>query len=215
MPEFKKRETAYKIRIGDLLRGNQIFDETPQEPGQTANKRLLHVSLGDKKLVRINIIANVIEKYQSEGERRFASLTIDDGSGQIRIRVFGEDINKFDDLNQGDTLMIIGVLRSYNQELYILPEIIRKQDPRYLLVRKLEIEKAYMKLAPPPKEQVRVLRDQIIDMIKNSESNEGVDTETIILTLKSRPDLITQEIKKLLEEGIIYEPKPGRLRYLG
>ena len=142
MPDQFKREIAYKLRIGDLLRGNQIFDETPSNPEQqTANKRLLHVELGNKKIVRVNILANIIEKYESEGERRFASLTLDDGSGQLRIRVFGEDIHKFDDLSQGDTIMVIGVLRSYNQELYVLPEIIKKQDPRYLLVRKLEIEK--------------------------------------------------------------------------
>jgi len=52
-------------------------------------------------------------------------------------------------------------------------------------------------------------------MIKNSEDSQGVDSEEIILTIKAQPNLITQEIKKLLEEGIIYEPKPGRLRYLG
>ena len=31
----------------------------------------------------------------------------------------------------------------------------------------------------------------------------------------ANPQVISQEIKKLLEEGIIYEPKPGRVRYLG
>ena len=218
MPEeFKKREIAYKLRIGDLLRGNQVFDETPPaDPNQTVtNKRLLHVALGEKKFVRINILANVIEKYINDGERKFASLTIDDGSGQLRIRVFGEDINKFEGINQGDTVIIIGLLRSYNQELYVLPEIIKNQDPRYLLVRKLEIEKEYAKQTPPPKEEVKALRDQIIEMIKSSEGSEGIDTEEIVLKLKAQPNLISEEIKKLLEEGIIYEPKPGRLRYLG
>jgi len=211
MPSYK-REIAYKLRIGDLLRGNQIFDETPQD-SQTVQKKLLHIDLGDKKIVRTNIIANVIEKYVSEGERRFASITIDDGSGQIQLRVFGEDIHKFDELNQGDTLMIIGLLRSYNQQIYILPEILKKQNPKYLLVRKLEIEKSQPKQVP--KEEIKAFRDQIIEKIKSSESNEGIDTEQIVMDVKAQPKLITQEIKKLLEEGIIYEPKPGRLRYLG
>ena len=216
MPDYK-REIAYKLRIGDLLRGNQIFDETPPEdPNQTiTNKRLLHIALGERKIVRINIIANVIEKYINDGERKFASVTIDDGSGQLRIRVFGGDINKFENINQGDTVIVIGLLRSYNQELYVLPEIIKIQDPRYLLVRKLEIEKEYAQQTPPPKEEVKAFRDQIIEMIKTSENNEGIDTEEIILKLKAQPNLLTEEIKKLLEEGIIYEPKPGRLRYLG
>jgi DNA-binding transcriptional ArsR family regulator len=32
---------------------------------------------------------------------------------------------------------------------------------------------------------------------------------------QANPQIISQEIKKLLEEGIIYEPRPGRVRYLG
>ena len=48
--------------------------------------------------------------------------------------------------------------------------------------------------------------------------NESFDKTIlkIILSLKnSQPEIITQELNKLLEEGIIYEPKPGRVRYLG
>lgn len=210
--EFRKRETAYKIRIGDLLRANQIFEES-----EAQNKRLQFVELGDKKILRINIIANIVDKYNSEGESKFATVTIDDGSGQIRGRVFGEEINKFENLNQGDTVIIIGLLRSYNQELYIMPEIIKKQDPKYLLVRKLELEKEIPKpVTPEQKQEVKALRDEIIDKIKAAESNEGIDKEEIIMSLKSsNPQVITQEISKLLEEGIIYEPKPGRVRYLG
>jgi len=218
MPELRKRETAHKLRIGDLLKSNQIFDETPPENKlETRNPRLMHVEFGERKIVRVNIIANVIDKFESEGETKFATLTLDDGSGQIRVRVFGEDIKKFQDIVQGDTLIIIGLLRSYNQELYIMPEILRKQDPKYLLVRKLEIDKSFPKpLTTNQKKEIRALRDEIIDMIKESEKNEGVDKDEIIMKFKeSKPEIITQEIQKLLEEGIIYEPKPGRVRYLG
>ena len=212
MPEIRKRETAYKIRIGDLLKANQIFEQT-----ENLNPKLQFVELGDKKILRVNIISNVVDKYESEGEKRFATITLDDGSGQIRARLFGEETQKFSDLIQGDTVLIIGMLRSYNQELYILPEIIRKTDPKYLLVRKLEIEKSTPKpLTTEQKQEVRALRDDVIDKIKAAEANEGIDKEEIIMSLKNNnPEIITQEINKLLEEGIIYEPKPGRVRYLG
>ncbi len=209
--EIRKREVAYKIKIGDLLRGQQIFQENE---GQ--NKWLKCVELGDKNIVRVNIVANVVDKFESDGERKFGTITLDDGSGQIRCRLFGEDVTNFKDFIQGDTLVVIGLLRSYNNELYILPEVLKKQDTKYLLVRKLEIEKNSVKL--PSEEQkngVRVMRDEIIEMIKSSEGNEGIDKEEIILKIKSEPELISQEINKLLEEGIIYEPKPGRVRYLG
>ena len=29
------------------------------------------------------------------------------------------------------------------------------------------------------------------------------------------PEIINQEIQKMLEEGIIFEPRPGKLRWLG
>ena len=211
MAELRKRETAYKLRINDILRGNQIFEES-----EGPNKRLKCIELGNKQIQRINIIANVIDKYESEGEKRFASITVDDGSGQIRLRVFGEDMKKFKDLTQGDTVLIIGVLRYFNQETYILPEIIKKQNPKYLLVRKLEIEELYEKQpTEEQKEEVKILRDEVINLIKNSESEQGIEKEEMILKVKAQPELISQEIQKLLEEGIIYEPKPGRVRYLG
>jgi RPA family protein len=211
MPEITKRETAHKLRINDLFRGKQIFEEN-----ESLNKRLRYIELGNKRIVRVNIVANVIDRYESEGERRFANITLDDGSGQIRARVFGEDVEKFKDIIQGDTLILIGLIRSFNQELYILPEILKKQDPKYLLVRKLEIEKSQPKQpTPEQKQQVKALRDEIIDKIKSAEENEGIDKEQIIMDLKDSPELIHQEIQKLLEEGIIYEPRPGRVRYLG
>ncbi len=214
----QKRQTAYKIRIGDLLRANQIFDQSqPENLEQSIRPRLLHIELGDKQIQRVNLIANVIDKFESGGETRFASITLDDGSGQIRARLFGEDIKKFKDITQGDTLTIIGVLRSFNQELYILPEIIKKTDSKYLLVRKLEIEKTIPKpLTSMQKQEIKAHRDEIIEMIKKEEPNEGIDKDEIINRLKnSNPKTISQEIQKLLEEGIIYEPRPGRVRYLG
>lgn len=214
MADVRKRETAYKLRIESILKANPIFEET-----ESLNKRLQFVELGDKKIRRVNIIANVIDKYESDGESKFATITLDDGSGQIRARVFGEDLIKFQNLTQGDTIIIVGVLRSYNQELYILPEIIKKQDPRYLLVRKLEIEKSFPQIkTPAQKKEIKVLRDQLIEMIKTAESNpgdEGIDKEEMIMKVKERPEIVSQEIQKLLEEGIIYEPRPGRVRYLG
>lgn len=208
MPEQKKRETAYKLRIGDLLIGNQIFEQS-----ENLNPRLQFLELGNKRIIRVNVIANVVDKFSSEGERRFASITLDDGSGQIRARLFGEDINKFTILSQGDTLIIIGLLRSFNKELYILPEIIKKAEPKYLLVRKLEIEKSFPQ--EQDKQKIKALRDEVIEKIRQAEKNGGIDKDEIIMNIKAQPNLISQEIQKLLEEGIIYEPRPGRVRYLG
>jgi len=228
MAEYKKREIAYKLKIGDILAGTPVVEDISQEsldPNQTTNiplkERFRFLELGNKKVVRINVIANIVDKYTSEGEKRFSTITIDDGTGQIRLKVFGDDIKIFNEFSQGDSVIVIGVLRSFNRELYVLPEIIKKVDPKYLLIRKLELEKASERnkeKAIRP-EQALQLREQIIEMIKSGEqSNEGngVSTENIILKIKtSSPEAINSEIVKLIEDGIIYEPRPGRVKYLG
>jgi uncharacterized protein len=211
MPETKKRETAYKLRINDVLRSTPVFDESNPQ-----NKKLLFVEIGTKKIVRVNIIANIVDKYEVNNEKRFATITLDDGSGQLRARVFGEDIIKFKDLTQGDTILVIGILRYFNDEIYILPELIKKQDTKYLLIRKLEIEKSYSYLpSVEQKKEIKVLREEIVKVIKKEEENEGIDKDEIIMRISAEPAIISQEIQILLEEGIIYEPKPGRVRFLG
>jgi len=207
-----KRNTAFKLRIGDILRGKTILEEA----GEGERQRFRFLELGGKEIIRVNVIANVIDRFESEGEKKFSSFTVDDGSGQLRIRMFGEDVNKFSDIGQGDTIMVIGNLRFFNNEIYVLPEIIRKKDPRFLLVRKLELEGERQKeVKEVPKEEIKALKDQIVEMIKGEEENGGVETEKLILELKAEPELINQEVQKLLEEGLAYEPRPGVIRYLG
>jgi len=208
MPDEQfKRNIAYKFRIGDLLIGKPIFD----------GERFSFLELGNKKIVRINIIGNIIDKYESEGEHKYCFFTLDDGSGQIKIKCFGDDVEKFKNLNQGQTVLVIGVLRNFNNETYISPEIIKEQDAKYLLVRKLEIEKDRNKNTEPvAKEQVIAVKDKILEKIKNAEEGGGIEVDKVIMDLRDvSPEMINQEIKKLLEEGIIFEPRPGKLRWLG
>ena len=51
--------------------------------------------------------------------------------------------------------------------------------------------------------------------IKDAEKEDGIDMDKIIMETDSSPKTINEEIKKLIEEGLVYEPRPGRLRYLG
>jgi len=208
MAEIRKREVAYKVRIGEILKGKT------QSTNLDGRERFNFLEIGDKRIVRVNVIANVIDKYISEGEKKFASLTLDDATGQINLKTFGEEVKSFEEISQGQTITVIGMLRIFNNEIYILPEVIKPVDPRYLLIRKLEIEKLMPKQPISPNERI-ALKDQILSKIKQEEANDGIDTEKLILEISANPELINQEIKKMLEDGMIYEPRPGRVRYLG
>ncbi|MBI2629998.1 OB-fold nucleic acid binding domain-containing protein [Candidatus Pacearchaeota archaeon] len=203
MPEIMQRATAYKLRIGDITRGKPILD----------GEKFKYLELDNRQIVRASIVANIIERYEGQGEKKYLSFTIDDASGQIRLKIFGEDVEKYKEIAQGNTVVVVGLVRFYNNEVYIAPDLIRIQDPRYLLVRKLELEKDIPKEVK--KEEFIEARDKIIEMIKKAEDMGGLETDKLVMELKFSPEIINKEIQKLLEEGLAYEPRPGKIRYLG
>lgn len=204
-----KRNIAFKLRVGDIQLGKAIMD----------GERFSFLELGNKKIVRVNVIGNIVDKYESDGERKYIFFKLDDGSGQISLKIFGEDIVKFKEITQGLTVLVIGTLRHWNNETYIQPEIIKEQNTKYLLVRKLELEKSQnnlQKSAPLEKSKIVAIKDSIISLIKEAEESGGIEKDQIIMKLNDvSHEIINQEIKKFLEEGIIFEPRPGKVRYLG
>ncbi len=202
-----KRHIAYKFRIGDILIGKPVLD----------GERFSFLELGDKHIVRVNILGNIVDKYDSGDERNHLFITLDDGSGQIKLKSFGDDSKKFKEIFQGQTVTVIGTLRHWNEETYIAPEIIKETDPKYLLLRKLETEKdKAINTKPVEKEEIVAIKDKILDAIKGAEDAGGIETNELIKTLNNfSPTIIQQEIQKLLEEGIAFEPRPGKIRYLG
>ncbi len=234
--EIKKRLTAFKVSLGLINQGTLEFDQ----------ERFSRLILNNKEISRVNLIATVVDKFMNE-QGSYASVTIDDGTGNIRVKVFSDNIAMLKDLQLGDTLLVIGMLRHYNDELYILPEIIKQVDARWLLARKLELQKEYgpsytNSIAKPlalqkdtnvpinalnqepeiteerlETEKISVeksLKEQILESIKASEPEEGIDVDKLIMSLKAPVDNINSNITELLEEGTIFEPRPGRLRVL-
>ncbi len=219
MPEEQqfKRNIAYKMRIGDVLSSNPVL----------SNERFSFLDFKGTRVVRVNIIGSIVDKYESEGEKKYSFLTLDDGSGQIKMKAFGDDTDKLKGIAHGQTVLVIGSLRHFNDEVYISPEIVREQDPKYLLLRKMEVENQpqakfnntpsdYTGNAPVQKKPPAVdIRAKVLEMIKASEVNGGIETEALFKGIGQPSDVVSEEIKKLLEEGMIFEPRPGKVRWLG
>ena len=203
MADEFKRHTAYKLKIGDILTGNHIVD----------GEKLKFIETNGKNVARVNLIANVVDKFIQDDEKKFASVTLDDASGQIKLKTFGDDIEKLKPFEQGDTVLAIGMVREWNKEVYITPEIIKKKQPEYLLLRKLENDSQNSQVTD--KKEITELKDKLITIIKREEANGGADVKNLISELQTKQDIVNQEIRKLLEEGTIYEPRPGKVRYLG
>ena len=91
-----------------------------------------------------------------------------------------------------------------------------KLDPKYLLIRKLELEKEKPKSTQTDRKEMFAIKDKLLETIKNSEAEGGVEKDIIIMKFNEvSPSIVNQEIQKLIEEGIIFEPRPGKVRYLG
>lgn len=242
-----KRHIAYKLSIGMINQGELQLEQDEEDK---TKQRLRFMVLANKEINRVNIIANVVDKFQSE-EKKYTTLTLDDGTGNIRVRAFSDNASILNNFNPGDTILVIGILRYFNGETYILPEIVKTIDTRWLIARKLELEKEYGELYKnssksveqieeiQEKEEVEEieksliedtiriseenrepgekpsLREKIVDMIKLAEAEEGIDIDKIIMNLSEYSvEDINAVITSLLEEGTVYEPRPGRLRIL-
>ncbi len=251
--QVQQRQIACKAWIGDLLKGNLAFD----------GERFNFIEVAHKKIFRVNIIANVIDKYKNEdSEKQYSALSLDDASGQIRVKTFGGDTKKLSDVNIGDTILVVGQLRYFNNELYVIPEIIRQLDEKWLIVRKLELDEQYDALSkenipvderspmlldktkglgrakktdilvveeklenePEMKAEAKVeekveekeaegsngIKESIFNLIK--QSDEGVNVDTLIMSVNYPVYDINAAIAALIEDGRIYEPRPGKLR---
>ncbi len=207
MADQFKRNIAFKLRIGDVLAGQPKFDQD----------KFTHIELNGKRIVRTNIIGNIVDKYESEGDKKFMFLTLDDGSGQLKLKIFGDDMEKFKGVSQGQTVVAIGLIRNWNDEIYMTPEIIKQQNSKYLVIRKKEIEEERSKNTPNvPKENMFELKDKILKAIKDAESEGGVELDKLIMDFReASPEVLNTEIQKFLKEGIVFEPRPGKLRFLG
>lgn len=203
MPQIK-RETAIICIIDDLLRGSFIKTEG-------WNPSYFSTDLGN--ISRVNLTGVVVSKDPGGG------LIIDDGSGRILLRSFESD--SFRDLNIGDLVMVVGRPRVYNEEKYVLPEIIKKVNQKWSAYRKLQLELLRRNMKKTKKETRVLVKEEaqpinyfqkILEFIKDLDNGEGADIEEV-KKRSAAPDA-EELIKKLIKEGEIFEIRAGRLKVL-
>ena len=229
MPELQqktqKRQAAIKVRVRDIINGKYVKEE-----GWLPNYIAMQ---NGGKASRVNIIGTIVFKSNEENFN-YKNFVIDDGSGKISVRSFEKEdnISKFD---VGDAVLIIGRPREFNNEKYIIPEIAKSiQNPMWMEVRKLELElnknfgaemndknineneAARNTIVPEEAEEVNANvksdSDVIYDLIKKLDAGNGVQIEEVIE--KSNSADAEKLINMLLENGNIFEVKPGKVKVL-
>jgi len=185
--KLPSRNQAIKIIISELLFGTYI-QENEQNPNYLLTRN-------NQKVYRLNVIAIIVQK---ELVGTITNLLIDDGSGRIIARSFEE--NKIiHTLNVGDVIIIIGKLRTFNQEKYISPEIIKQIDPLWLKHRSLELKEKFSNTDYPQKENTAKETNNI--SIETAAPENKNNKETILEeTIQEGSLLPFQKIIKLIKE---------------
>ncbi|MBW2977977.1 hypothetical protein KY331_03980 [Candidatus Woesearchaeota archaeon] len=208
--ERQKRQVAVKARIKDLLAGKYVKEE-----GWMPN--YIKTNNG-KQISRINLIGVVVSK---QIEDNYQSLVVDDGTGRISVRTFDEK-DKFDNVDIGDVLLLIGRPREYGGERYLLLEVLRKiEDKKWIEVRKIELEGAKednSKIEDKKVEIEEVAEEEVVDnkyqkiieKIKELDKGDGADFEEVVKDIEDGDKLIDN----LLKKGEIFETRPGKLKIL-
>ena len=210
MEQFN-RLIAHKLWLNNLNENSFVSSKGEFEPN--------YLLLNEKRISRVNIIANVMNKFKSE-DGNYCAITIDDGSAQIRLKTWREDTKILDKIDIGNIILVIGKIKNYNNEIYILPEIVKKVNANDELLRKLELIKEY---GLPKEERLEEkepeviyeeinfgssdLRNKILNLIEKYEEKLGVTLEEIKTELHANLDEINKVLEELLKEGQIYEVK--------
>lgn len=207
-----KREVAYKTGIGEILKGEF-------EP---VDGSLSLISAG-RTLKRVSVMATIVDK--SPEEDNTPGFTIDDGTGQIRLRLFDDAGALHQKAGLGDFVLVIGRLRGFNNEKYIAPEIIKAvENLKWAEVRKLESRIAGVKnkgavmaektqAAGETPEEGFVSREkvEVYRLVRELDAGPGAELAEVKARAGEGSD---KTIAEMLSAGDIFEVLPGRLKVL-
>lgn len=192
------RQTTVKARISDVVNSKFIKKEG-LEPSYILTE------LG-QRISRANLVGTIVDKFMSE-DGNYSSITLDDDSDSIRIKAFKEDSNIFANFEIGDLIMVIGKVREYAGENYIIPEIVKKiADPNYESLHRLETLKQLLK-QKKDLENIKKDKDKFANLeeLKTYVKKEyGIDEDTadaVIESLSTEGE-IKEDYKPLLLETL-------------
>ncbi|MBI4453835.1 hypothetical protein HY636_04290 [Candidatus Woesearchaeota archaeon] len=203
MEELKQpyeRWPAYIVKIEDINSGSYVKVNEEFSPD--------YVIVGEKKVSRVNIIAIVID---TQSEERFNNLTIDDGTGSIQVRDFGNKYN-FARFNIGESIRVIGKPREFNNQIYLVPEIIKPlKDRKWIELRKVELkkqniipkpngEKAYKESSEPKKSAENKESEKRIEKTESNATKHYQEEEIIGDITENKTENKIEKVLNVIKE---------------
>ncbi len=131
---MRERMVAIRASIADIVNGTF---------GDDNGSRV--ISPEGVELRRVLLVGNIVD--QVVGNNNFASITIDDGTETIRAKAWGAEADMLQGVSGNILAIVIGKIREYENEIYIVPEIVREvDDPNLMTLHQLERRQAILRL---------------------------------------------------------------------
>ncbi len=202
------RQTAYLTNIATLLTGSFVKGEAQMQPSYVTTKQ-------GKQISRTHLMGVIVALNDG------SEATIDDGTGKIVVRSF-ENPSFFSDYQLGTIVRVIGKVRAFNEQVYLIPEIVKAiVDRNWVTHHKYMLERETVSTQTHPSIIEETIdaddiepespTDDVISIIKEKDIGEGVQIESVIAMYGEDAERI---IQSLLETGEIFEIRPGRIKML-
>jgi len=178
------RQVAMKVRLQDIANGTYVRVNGEWEPNfiQTTDGRTIS---------RANVIGVVVS------EPEMNNFVIDDGTAKVPVRIFN-DMKM--DAALGDVVLLIGRPREFNQQIFIVPEIIKKiENKKWIDYRKLELSMLLKDVVEPKVETIEPVKQAVepvkkqIDAIEETDVDKPVSEEKIEKPQQNEPEVKTVE----------------------
>lgn len=204
MPEVK-RQTAKICEVKDILESKYVKNQ-----GWEPNYLLIK----GYKVSRIHIVGIIISKSEN-------NYTLEDQSGKINLMLFTQ--NKALKKHETGTLVrVIGRPRKSEEERFIVPEIIKEiSNPKWVEYHQKKLDTRKTKEKTPTKKPITTTKNIpnnknysgiITKLIKDLDEGQGVPYEDILREVEGND--VEKEIKQLINEGELFEIRPGMLKVL-
>ena len=176
--------TAVRASVADIIHGTYS-----EEDGHHV------VSPQGVELRRVVLVGFIVNQYVGQGS--FASITIDDGTETIRAKAWGET-QSLEQVETNTLAMVVGKVREYEGEIYIVPEIVHPlDDANYITLHQLERYRAIFTRSgistPGEKESM----DDVQETLKPAKSKSSASTR------KSKsPGTLSTQILRFIKENV-------------
>jgi len=227
---YQKRQVAHKLRVQEIHDSQYVKQDGDWEPN--------YIELHGQKISRVNIIGVVVYVDEQENHK---SISVEDNTGKIQVRSFDQQYN-FNNAKAGDIVAVIGRIREFNNEKYIMAEIVKPVDKTWVGIRNIELanrpnitpqpvipgnEQAVTENISQEAPQEQVIMQKTIE--ESPKETQQSSAEKLLALIKEQDqgdgaateDIISKAgqnaekiVTNLLMEGEIFEIKPGRLKVL-